>query len=134
YSPEEAMAEARRALAAGFDLEAAQQACPFKVDIPAFVRQLAEGDVDGARATIGQAHPFPSIFGRMCHWFCERGTPSLLDVGVQDPSWKPPVWRLAPHPDAILAREPQTRGESAQQLRGMGVGGTGDGIEKPNLL
>jgi NADPH-dependent glutamate synthase beta subunit-like oxidoreductase len=134
YTREEAAAEAQRALDAGFDLEAAREACPFKVDIPTFVRRIAEGDVDGARATITRSHPFPSIFGRMCHWFCERGTPALIDVGVRDPSWKPPVWRLAPHPDAILVRPPvsQTRGESAQQLRG-GPSGT-SAIEKPNVL
>jgi NADPH-dependent glutamate synthase beta subunit-like oxidoreductase len=139
FSPEEAVAEAHRALEAGFDLEAGSRACPFHVDIPAYVKKVAEGDFDAALAIIGQAHPFPSIFGRMCHWFCERATPPLLDVGVPDPGWKPPVWRLAPHPDAILARgepgapgERGTRGESAQQL---GADRTVTGaIERPNLL
>jgi NADPH-dependent glutamate synthase beta subunit-like oxidoreductase len=134
YTPDEAGAEARRALEAGFDLEMAREACPFNVDIPALVRKVAEGDVDEARAIITRAHPFPSIFGRMCHWFCERGTPALIDVGVRDPDWKPPVWKLAPPPDAILPRGPQTRGESAQQLREMGPGGAVGGLEKPNLL
>lgn len=134
YAPEEAMAEARRALEAGFDLKAAARGCPFNVDIDAFVRQIAAGDFDDARATIVRAHPFPSIFGRMCHWFCERHTPALLDVGVPDPEWKPPVWRLAPHPDAILVRTPKTRGESAQQMRGMEGAERPPGIERPNLL
>lgn len=139
YSPEEAMAEARRALEAGFDLEAAARACPFHVDIPAYVRKVAKGDFDGALAIIGQAHPFPSVFGRMCHWFCERDTPALLEVGVPDPSWKPPAWKLAPHPDAILPRgdrgasgERGTRGESAQQLGA--DRGVASVIERPNLL
>ena len=134
YTVAEARAEARRALDAGFDLDVASTACPFKVDVRGFVTRIAEGDVDGARALITAAHPFPSIFGRMCHWFCERGTPALRDVGVRDPDWQAPEWRLAPHPDAILDRRPQTRGESAQQLRGLGAGGAGGGIEKPNLL
>jgi NADPH-dependent glutamate synthase beta subunit-like oxidoreductase len=133
YTPEEAMAEARRALEAGFDLEAAHQGCPFKVDIPTYLHKVAEGEFDAARAIIDDAHPFPAIFGRMCHWFCERNTPALLDVGVRDPEWHPPEWRLAPEPDAIIARAPQTRGESAQQLA---RGGPVDerGIQKPNLL
>ena len=136
YTPEEAMAEARRALEAGFDLEASREGCPFKVDIPAYVRKVAEGNFDEARAIIAQAHPFPSIFGRMCHWFCERHTPVLLDVGVRDPDWKPPEWRIAPHPDAILARPAApTRGESAQQLQSLeGARREERGIEKPNLL
>jgi len=135
YSPEEAIAEARRAIEAGFDLEVAMDGCPFKVDIPTYLRQVAEGDFDAARATITQAHPFPSIFGRMCHWFCERHTPALLDVGVRDPNWKPPVWKLAPPADSIQNREPATRGESAQQMRTReGNGVVEAGVTRPNFL
>ena len=43
YTPEEAMAEARRAMEAGFDLEAAKEGCPFKVDIPAFFKKINTG-------------------------------------------------------------------------------------------
>ena len=44
YTLEEAQAEVRRALEAGFDLEAARRGCPFKVDIPAYFARVAEGD------------------------------------------------------------------------------------------
>ncbi|MPZ13826.1 MAG: NAD(P)-binding protein [Chloroflexi bacterium] len=137
YTPEEAMAEAGRALEAGFDLEAAKGGCPFRVDIPAYVRKVADGDFDGALAIIKQSHPFPSVFGRMCHWFCERATPALVDIGERDPDWKPPEWKLAAHPDAILHRKsPQTRGESVQQMGdGRYAGGaSGNVFERPNLL
>lgn len=85
-TPEQAIAEARRALEVGFDLASAQQGCPFKVDIPAYVARLAEGDVDGALAVIRRAHPFPSVFGRMCHFFCERGMHPLVEAPPPSPS------------------------------------------------
>lgn len=96
YTPEQAMAEARRALEAGFDLEAAKEGCPFKIDIPAYVRKIAEGDFDGALAIIRQSHPFPAVVGRMCHLFCQEATPPLADVGRAWSEWTPPEWREAP--------------------------------------
>lgn len=90
YTPEQAMAEARRAIEAGFDLEAAREGCPFKVDIPAYFRKVVEGDFDGALAIIRQSHPFPSVFGRMCHLFCQQATPPLEEVGAPWPEWRPP--------------------------------------------
>src|SRR2546429_9897795 len=77
YTPEQAIAEAKRAMAAGFDLEAAKAGCPFNVDIPAYFQKVVEGDFDGALAIINQSHPFPSTFGRMCHLFCQQATPPL---------------------------------------------------------
>lgn len=80
YTPEQAIAEARRALAAGFELTASREACPFRVDAPAFIARIAQGDFDAALSIIRQSHPFPSVFGRMCHVFCEHGTPTLDSI------------------------------------------------------
>ncbi len=96
YTPEQAMAEARRALEAGFDLEAAKGGCPFKVDIPRYFRKIAEGDFDSALAIIRESHPFPSIFGRMCHAFCQQATPPLQDIGRPWKAWTPPVRKVDP--------------------------------------
>jgi hypothetical protein len=95
YTPEQAIAEAKRAIEAGFDLEAAKQGCPFKVDIPAYFQKVIEGDFDGALAVISKSHPFPSTFGRMCHIFCQQATPPLEDVGKRWAEWIPPEWSLA---------------------------------------
>ena len=82
FSPEEAIAEARRVLAAGFDLRIARMACPFKVDLDGFIRRIADGDPDGALEIIRRSHPFASVFGRMCHRWCELQTPPLDEPGV----------------------------------------------------
>jgi NADPH-dependent glutamate synthase beta subunit-like oxidoreductase len=115
YTPEQAQAEARRAVEAGFDLEAAREGCPFKVDIPAYFQKVADGDFDGALAIIHQAHPFPSIFGRMCHMFCQQHTPPLEDVGKQWSEWKTPEWEL----------QPEYGEEGSWQGRSGGRGGPG---------
>lgn len=83
YNREEAMAEAKRAL--GFDLAVSAARCPFDVDIPRFVSQVAQGDFDSALATIRDAHLWPEVFGRVCHKFCEiphsKGRRILEDGG-----------------------------------------------------
>lgn len=82
YSPAEAIAEARRTLTAGFDLAGAQEGCPFHIDMRGVVERIAEGDFDSALGTILRAHPFPGVFGRMCHQFCENGTPLIDSIDV----------------------------------------------------
>src|SRR5262245_10509718 len=69
HSREQAMQEAARA--EGADLSAAHAACPLGVDITRFVRQIADGDFDGALGTVVEAHPWPKILGRWCQAYCE---------------------------------------------------------------
>jgi glutamate synthase (NADPH/NADH) small chain len=76
YSPDEAMQEARRA--AGTDLSAAQQACPFRVDVAALVRHAAAGEFERALGVVIAAHPWPGVLGRWCHRSCE-GAAALGD-------------------------------------------------------
>ncbi|MBM2810769.1 MAG: glutamate synthase [Chloroflexi bacterium] len=161
YTLEQAQAEVRRAIDAGFDLDAASAGCPFKVDIPAYFQKIAEGDVDGALAIIRRSHPFPSIFGRMCHMFCQEATPPLEDVGVPWEEWRPPEWDLAPEYgaergwNARRGTPPVTDGEPVRSdaepaakprlgwsavagtIRGAGHGSGipgGRGIERPAFL
>jgi len=110
YTPVEAQAEVRRVIEAGFDLEAAREGCPFKVDIPAYFAKIAEGDFDGALAIINRSHPFPGIFGRMCHMFCLQATPPLEDVGTPWAEWTPPVWHQEPEYGEESAWDRQARG------------------------
>lgn len=104
YSPEEAMAEARRVLAVGFDLRIARTACPFKIDVAGFVEQVAEGDVQGALAVIRRSHPFPSVFGRMCHTWCELLTPPMDDAGVRSEARYPQFDRRPDAPRPLVDR------------------------------
>ncbi len=40
--------------------------CPVEIDIPRFIRQIREGDIRAALATIKETNSFPAICGRVC--------------------------------------------------------------------
>jgi len=128
YTPEQAIAEAKRAMEAGFDLEAAKEGCPFKVDIPAYFQKVIEGDFDGALAVIYKSHPFPSTFGRMCHLFCQQATPPLEDVGKAWAEWTPPEWSLA---DEYGAEGSWSRGSVPLQRGNSSSGPSRPGVDLP---
>jgi len=46
-------------------------ACSINQQVPAYIRRVAAGDVDGAAMIIAQDNPLPSILGRACHHPCE---------------------------------------------------------------
>ncbi|MBW1690441.1 MAG: FAD-dependent oxidoreductase [Deltaproteobacteria bacterium] len=47
------------------------EACPAGVDIPGYLRLIAEGQIDKAYALIREKVPFPGILGRVCTHPCE---------------------------------------------------------------
>ena len=47
-------------------------ACPVQVDIPGYVKLVAEGKIDEAYALIREKVPFPGILGRVCTRPCEE--------------------------------------------------------------
>lgn len=48
-----------------------QRACPAGVDVPRYVRLIAEGKFDDALAVVREKLPFPSVCGRVCFHPCE---------------------------------------------------------------
>lgn len=64
YDAEEAIKEAQRCL--GCKVPKCVQGCPVNIDIPGFVKQVAEGDFDGAARTINRASALPAVCGRVC--------------------------------------------------------------------
>ena len=48
-----------------------QLACPTRVDIPGYLRLIAQGKVDEAYALILEKVPFPGVLGRVCTHPCE---------------------------------------------------------------
>ena len=64
YTPEQAMAEARRCLFCPRAI--CVPGCPVHVDIPGFLRLVADGDFRGAAVLIKQANALPAITGRVC--------------------------------------------------------------------
>jgi len=63
-SPGEAIAEAERCLQCKKPL--CVKGCPVCIDIPTFVRQIAEGDFPGAARTLKEQNMLPAICGRVC--------------------------------------------------------------------
>ncbi|MEA2642964.1 MAG: glutamate synthase small chain [Chloroflexota bacterium] len=89
YSREEAMAEAQRVR--DLDFTASVARCPFEIDIPRFIGQIADGNFDAALATIRESHPFAGTFGRHCHKYCEFPFTGERRMATADPTKRAPV-------------------------------------------
>jgi glutamate synthase (NADPH/NADH) small chain len=78
YTPQEALVEAERCLYC-FDAPCIM-ACPTGIDIPAFIKKIAHGNLTGAARTILQANPLGGSCARVCPTsaLCE-GACVLLD-------------------------------------------------------
>ncbi|OFW27765.1 MAG: hypothetical protein A3H27_18805 [Acidobacteria bacterium RIFCSPLOWO2_02_FULL_59_13] len=48
-----------------------REACPVGLDIPSYVRFIAQGQFEHAAAVIRQKVPFAAVLGRVCHHPCE---------------------------------------------------------------
>ncbi len=64
YTPEQAMEEAGRCLQCKH--KPCTGGCPVQVDIPAFIRLVAEGDFAGAYEVISRSSSLPAVCGRVC--------------------------------------------------------------------
>ncbi len=64
YSPAQAMLESERCLQC--KNAPCVAGCPVRIDIPGFLRKVAEGDFAGASKVIKQTNLLPSICGRVC--------------------------------------------------------------------
>jgi len=64
YTPELAIAEANRCILC--KKPSCIEGCPVDIDIPAFVRRLAEGDFLGAIHKLKQTNCLPAVCGRVC--------------------------------------------------------------------
>jgi len=64
YSPEEAIAEARRCLQCKKALCVA--GCPVDIDIPGFIQLIAQGEFLAAARKIKEANCLPAVCGRVC--------------------------------------------------------------------
>ena len=64
YNKEEAMEEATRCL--NCKNARCVQGCPVSIDIPAFIHQVKEGNIEEAYKIIGKSSALPAICGRVC--------------------------------------------------------------------
>ncbi len=73
YTPEQAMAEAKRCLEC--PKAGCVPGCPVGIDVPGFLKLVAQGDFRGAVNLVKQANALPAITGRVCpqEEQCEAG-------------------------------------------------------------
>jgi len=64
YTEEQAIAEARRCLQC--KKPRCVRGCPVEINIPEFIKFVAEGDFDSAIATIKEMNALPAVCGRVC--------------------------------------------------------------------
>lgn len=64
YSPEQARAEASRCLQC--KKPACREGCPVEVDIPAFVKEIADGNFVNAILKLWEKNALPAVCGRVC--------------------------------------------------------------------
>ena len=53
------------------DLVPCKAACPARIDVPGYMRLIAQGHADQANAVIREKVPFPGVLGRVCLHPCE---------------------------------------------------------------
>lgn len=82
YSAEEAVNEAKRCLHC--DTPMCIEGCPVGVDIPKFVKEIAEGRFDEAAKTIKDKNNLPAICGRVCPQESQCEKKCILGM-----KWKP---------------------------------------------
>ncbi len=64
YTPEQARLEASRCLQC--KSPKCMEGCPVGVDIPRFIKKIAEGDFSGAAKVLKMANALPAVCGRVC--------------------------------------------------------------------
>lgn len=64
YNKEEAMMEAQRCF--GCKNAKCIEGCPVSIDIPAFIQEVKEGNIEEAYKVIGKSSALPAICGRVC--------------------------------------------------------------------
>ncbi|UZE92435.1 MAG: NADPH-dependent glutamate synthase [Methanosarcinales archaeon] len=72
YTPEQAITEAKRCLQC--TKPSCTQGCPVGIEIPAFIKHIADEDFDGAIKVIKKKNNLPAICGRVCPYEnqCEK--------------------------------------------------------------
>ena len=64
YNKEEAMAEAQRCI--GCKNAKCIEGCPVSINIPGFIKEIKEGNIEEAYKVIGKSSALPAICGRVC--------------------------------------------------------------------
>jgi len=87
-------------------------ACPAGIDIPAYVKHIAEGDFSGALEIIYDSVPFPGILGYVCFHPCEEACKrETMDEGIAICSLKRFVYENAPKDEIRSTKKLESSGK-----------------------
>ncbi|RLB28511.1 MAG: hypothetical protein DRH11_17235 [Deltaproteobacteria bacterium] len=100
-----------------------KEACPAHVDVPGYLRVIAEGKRQEANAVIREKVPFPGILGRVCICPCEevcrRGE-------VNEPVSICALKRYAAEGDqGLWKKNARLKGEPGEEVAVVGAGPSG---------
>ena len=92
YTADQARVEAERCLQC--PKKPCIEGCPVKIDIPEFIKSIAEGDNGEAIAIIKQASLLPAICGRVCPQESQCQAPCTIGKVAKDVSQSVSIGRL----------------------------------------
>ena len=128
YNKEEAMEEATRCL----NCKNAKciEGCPVAINIPGFISQVKEGNIEEAYKVIGESSALPAICGRICNRRCEAAcTRGTVDEAVAIDAIKKFVAEQDLHeetryiPPVVIASNRLTQWEQKIAIIGAGPAG-----------
>jgi len=97
-------------------------ACPVGIDVPRYVRLIAEGKFDDALAVVREKLPFPSVCGRVCFHPCEdKCHGNYLDGPIAICGLKR---FIAERPEAVV-KEPSSAKSTGKSVAVVGSGPAG---------
>ena len=100
-----------------------QRACPGDIDVPGYLRHIANGDPARAYAVILDAVPFPGTLGRVCTHPCET---ACTRTAVNEPIAICALKRYAAdHAGAAQAATPAVAADSGKRVAVVGAGPAG---------
>jgi formate dehydrogenase (NADP+) beta subunit len=102
-----------------------QRACPAGIEIPVYIRKIAEGDYLGAVRVIKETNPFPLVCGRICVHPCEYECRRNL---VDEPVAINPLKRFASDYEMKSGQRVQIPRAPASGKRVAVVGGGAEGL------
>ena len=92
YTPEQARLEAMRCL--GCKKAPCVEGCPVRIDIPGFVKAIADGEYDKSIEVIKRTNILPSICGRVCPQEVQCQEPCTLGKALKDTEKAVSIGRL----------------------------------------
>ena len=92
YTPQQARLEALRCLQC--KNKPCIDGCPVKIDIPAFIRQIADGDFQAAINTIKKNSLLPAICGRVCPQEAQCQAPCTVGLSLKSTDKAVSIGRL----------------------------------------